>query len=403
MSTSHTPSKLKPTRLLAALFGSGVLFALPAQAMNGAQLGGYGIKNAGMGGASIALPLDASAAVNNPAGMAFVPQSFAINVIVFNGQSTANTPAIPGLVGAQTFEDNTTVSAPEGGANWVISPTLTAGISLSAAGAGVDFGKPLLPFPGLTNVQASQKVAEIIPSITWKVQPNLALGMSVNFATQQLNSQGLVAITPMGPAQLPAHGTQTASGTGARLGVLWQTNPELSLGATYKFKTNMGQLGDYAKDILAYSDGKIDLPSEYGVGLAWKAAPALTVAADYLMIEYGDVKANQNPSGQGWKNQQVLRLGAAWELDTNWTLRGGISTNTRQIESDRAAQNITSPAVSNLAITAGATFKLDNASDLSFSLEGNPTTTLDGTGSSAGYSITGNRVTVVRFGYQRSF
>ena len=99
----------------------------------------------------------------------------------------------------------------------------------------------------------------------------------------------------------------------------------------------------------------------------------------------------------------MLRLGASWDLNPSWTLRGGVSTNTRQIESDRAAQNITSPAVSNLAITAGATFKLDKTSDLSFSLEGNPSTTLDGTGSSAGYSITGNRVTVVRLGYQRSF
>ena len=395
-------SRLAPTRLVGALIASGALFASQAHAMNGAQLGGYGIKSAGMGGASIALPLDASAAVNNPAGMAFVPQSFAINVLVFNGQSTAHTPAIPGTpIPAQTFNDNTTVSAPEGGANWVITPTMTAGISLSASGAGVDFGKTLIPGMAAANVQASQKVAEIIPSISWKVQPNLALGASVNFATQQLNSQGLVDTATF--QEIPSFGTQTANGIGARLGVQWQASPELSVGATYKFKTNMSQLGDYSKTILKYSDGKIDLPSEYGLGLAWKASPAVTVAADYLRIEYGGIKVNQDPDGQGWKDQQVLRLGASWDLNPSWTLRGGVSTNTRQIESDRAAQNITSPAVSNLAITAGATFKLDKTSDLSFSLEGNPSTTLDGTGSSAGYSITGNRVTVVRLGYQRSF
>ena len=404
-------SRIAPTRLVGALIASGALFASQAHAMNGAQLGGYGIKNAGMGGASIALPLDASAAVNNPAGMAFVPQSFAINVLVFNGQSTANSPAIPlpppappgASIPAQTFSDNTTVSAPEGGANWVISPTMTAGISLSASGAGVDFGKTLIPGMPAANVQASQKVAEIIPSISWKVQPNLALGASVNFATQQLNSQGLVALTTTGLVEIPGYGTQTANGIGARLGVHWQASPELSVGATYKFKTNMSQLGDYSKTILKYSDGKIDIPSEYGLGVAWKASPAVTVAADYLRIEYGGVKVNQDPDGQGWKDQQVLRLGASWDLNPSWTLRGGVSTNTRQIESDRAAQNITSPAVSNLAITAGATFKLDKTSDLSVSLEGNPSTTLEGTGASQGYSITGNRVTVVRFGYQRSF
>ena len=391
---THTP-RLAPTRLVGALIASGALFASQGHAMNGAQLGGYGIKNAGMGGASIALPLDASAAVNNPAGMAFVPQSFAINVIAFNGQSKAKTPF-------GDFDDNTTVLAPEGGVNWVISPTMTVGLSLSAAGAGVDFGKPLIP--GYTNVKGSQKVAEIIPSITWKVQPTLALGVSMNFATQQFNSQGLAASPAPGVfVEIPGHGTQTANGIGARLGMLWQTSPELSLGATYKFKTNMGQLGDYSTDILRYSDGKIDLPSEYGLGLAWKASPTITLVADYLLIEYGGVKANQDPTGQGWKDQQVLRLGLSWELNPNWTLRGGISANKRQIESDRAGQNITSPAINDRAVTAGATFKLDKTSDLSFSIESNPSSTLDGTGASTGFSITGDRVQVIRFGYQRSF
>ena len=46
-----------------------------ALAVNGALPGGNGIKNAAMGGASIALPLDAVAAANDPAGIAFVPAS----------------------------------------------------------------------------------------------------------------------------------------------------------------------------------------------------------------------------------------------------------------------------------------------------------------------------------------
>ena len=46
--------------------------SLPALATNGTMPHGYGIKAQGMGGASIALPQDALAAANNPAGMAFV-------------------------------------------------------------------------------------------------------------------------------------------------------------------------------------------------------------------------------------------------------------------------------------------------------------------------------------------
>jgi long-chain fatty acid transport protein len=46
-----------------------------AHATNGPMPHGYGIKAMGMGGASIALPQDALAAANNPAGMAFVGES----------------------------------------------------------------------------------------------------------------------------------------------------------------------------------------------------------------------------------------------------------------------------------------------------------------------------------------
>ena len=43
-----------------------------------------------MGGAAIALPLDAEAAANNPAGMAFVPKSFTLGLYVFKGESSAD-------------------------------------------------------------------------------------------------------------------------------------------------------------------------------------------------------------------------------------------------------------------------------------------------------------------------
>jgi long-chain fatty acid transport protein len=201
---------------------------------------------------------------------------------------------------------------------------------------------------------------------------------------------------------IPGHGTQTATGFGARIGMLWNATPEFSLGATYKTKTNMSKLGDYANDVLAYSEGKIDIPSEYGVGFAWKASPAVTLAADYLLVEYSGVKANQDPNGPGWKDQPIFRLGASWDVDSTWTLRGGLSSNKGQIESIRAAQNFMTPAINDKSYTFGATMKLDKASDISFSLEMNPSVTLDGTGPSTGVSIT-SKTQVFRVGYQKAF
>ena len=396
MNPSTADTNFTPTSFVGTLIGTLALMATSAHAMNGAQLGGYGIKNAGMGGASIALPLDASAAANNPAGMAFVPTSMVGNLVVFKGQSSVN------LLG-NALEDNTTVVAPEGGFNYVLSPNMTMGLTISGSGAGVDFGKPAVPVPGAENVKGSQKVAEFSNSVTWKIQPNLAIGLGLIYMVQQVETQGVVVSPAPGVfVPIPGHGTQTATGFGARVGMLWNATPEVSLGATYKTKTNMSKLDGYATDVLAYSEGKIDIPSEYGIGVAWKATPALTVAADYLLIEYAGIKAQQDPNGPGWKDQPVFRLGVSWDLDSTWTLRGGLSSNKGQIESSRAAQNFMTPAINDKSYTLGATLKLDKASDLSFSIEMNPSVTLDGSGPSTGVSIT-SKTQVLRLGYQKTF
>lgn len=378
------------------------LLASNAWAVNGIQLNGYGIKNAGMGGASIALPLDATAAVNNPAGLGFVPTSFAVNLVAFNGNTTAS-------LGPVKLRDDTTVMAPEGGVAKVLSPEWTVGLTLSGAGAGSDYGAPLPLPPGTPvlgaqqNLKSSRKIAEIAHSAAWKPRADLALGLSVIYAKQELNSQGLLLSIPgVGMAAIPGHGSQSASGWSARLGALWNVTPELSLGTTYRSKTSMSALSGYSQDILLYSQGKVDLPSDYGIGAAWKVTPAVTLAADWIKVNYAAVKANQDPAGPLWSDQKIFKIGAAWELNSTWTLRAGYSKNNAQIDSSRVVQNILSPAIDNSNIAVGASMKLDDKSDINFSFDAAPQRTLTGTGTSSGVSLQGH-TQVLRLGYQSRF
>ena len=371
-----------------------------AFAVTGAELSGYGIKNAAMGGASIALPLDASAAANNPAGMAFVATSMAVNVVAFQGNTTATIGGVP-------LTDSTTEVAPEGGFNWVVNPQVTVGITFSGSGAGADYGKTYpTPFPvaGAETMKSSRKIAEITQSITWKVKPDLALGFGLIYSQQELSNQGLVQPIPVPPfiVAVPSHGKQTATGWGARVGVLWNASPELSWGATYRMKTPMSSLSGYSGDILAYSNGKLDLPEEYGVGVAWKATSAITVAADYLNTAYSGVNANQDPNGPKWSDQQVAKFGVSWAINPTWTLRTGFNSASKQIDSSRLAQNLLSPAIDTFAYDFGATMKIDEKSDISFSVDTTTSNTMDGTGASTGTSITG-KTQVLRLGYQRTF
>jgi long-chain fatty acid transport protein len=373
-----------------------------AWAVNGIQMNGYGIKNAGMGGASIALPLDASAPVNNPAGLGFVPTSFAANLVSFNGNTTAS-------VGPAKLRDNTTIMGLEGGFSKVLNPEWTVGVTLSGGGAGSDYGAPLPLPPGTPvlgtaqNLKSSRKIAEIAHTAAWKPRADLALGLSVIYAKQELNSQGLVlAIPNVGMAAIPSHGTQSASGWSARIGALWNVTPELSLGTTYRSKTSMSAMSGYSQDILMYSQGKVDLPSDYGIGAAWKVTPAVTLAADWTQVNYAAVKANQDPSGPLWSDQKIFKIGAAWELNPTWTLRAGYSKNNAQIDSSRVVQNILSPAIDNSHFALGASMKLDGKSDISFSFDAAPQRTLTGTGASSGVSLEGH-TQVLRLGYQSRF
>lgn len=370
-----------------------------AHAINGAQLGGNGIRNAAMGGTSIALPLDANAAANNPAGMAFVPSSAVFDLQVFSGHSTADY-VLPG----NRLDNRQTLAAPQGGLNWQASPTLTLGFSLAGSGSGSDYGRPALPVPGAGNAKSTLRIAEWIPTVAWRPREDLAFGFGLTLAYQQFEADGVIVPAPVpgGLAPLPGHGTQTATGVGWRAGVLWKPGADWSIGANYKARTAMGRLEGYDTDLFAYSGGKLDVPAQYGIGVAWQAAPHLTLAADWLRILWGELKVMQDPNGFAWRNQPVFRGGASWAMDDRLTLRAGFSRSHGQIDSSRTVQNLLVPAIHDKAWSAGLSWALDGQSELSLGYELNPRTTLAGTGPSTGTNLT-SKVQMFMAGWQRRF
>ena len=356
-----------------------------AWAVNGAQPGGHGAANASMGGAAIALPLDAEAAANNPAGLALVPSSVTAGVQVFHGHSSSHY-VLPG----NDLSNRNTSLGPEGGVNWHASSDWTLGMSMDIGGAGSDYRHPALPLPGADDAKASLAVIELLPTAAWRPRDDLAFGLSLNLARESFEAKGVIVPAPVpgGLLALPAHGVQRANGVGVRAGVLWEAIPGLSFGANVKSRTHMGRLDGYEQDLLAYSGGHVDIPSEYGVGAAWQATPRLTLAADWLRINWGALGLMQAPAGFHWRSQPVARLGAAWAWTADLTLRAGYSRSRRQITSDRATQNLLVPSINNQAFTFGTTWQATKASALNAGYEFDPRTTLNGTGPSAGTSLT---------------
>lgn len=382
---------------VAALSASLLLASTGARAINGSQPGGYGVKNAAMGGAAIALPLDAEAAANNPAGMAFVPRSFTLGVDIFKGESSTDI-YIPG----NHLENHTTLAVPTGGLSWPVNERWTLGVSVAAQGVGADYQQPLLPVPGALNAKSALKVAELIPTVAWKPTPELALGAAANLVYQRFEVKGVIVAGPAGLVPVPDHGTQSATGAGLRVGALWKLTPEWALGANYKTHTHMSRLDGYADDVLAYSEGRLDVPAQYGLGVAWTPSERVTIAADWLRIEYGSIRAMQDPKGFGWKDQPVFRLGGAWAIDETLTLRAGLSRNKGQIETSRLAQNVLVPSIFERAYTAGISWRASSASEFNAALEVNPERTMVGTEASTGVSLSAHAYFLM-LGYQHSW
>src|SRR5215469_12501638 len=180
-----------------------------AWAVNGAQPGGNGAANAAMGGTSIALPLDAEAAANNPAGLAFVPTSMVVGLQVFHGDSSSQY-VFPG----NSLHNSTTTVGPEGGVNWQLSSRWTVGLSANFGGAGADYGQPALPVPGAANAKTALQVLELVPTVTWRPYENLAIGVGPNLAYERFEAQGVIVPAPVpgGLFALPKHGQQQATG-----------------------------------------------------------------------------------------------------------------------------------------------------------------------------------------------
>lgn len=388
-----------PPLLQAAGFAAACFLPSLALAVNGAYPGGNGVKNAAMGGASIALPLDATAAANNPAGMAWLPSSATLGLQLFRGQSSADY-VLPG----NRLQNSQTQPAPEGGFNWKLSDALSLGVSFSGAGAGSDYGQAALPVPGAGKAETTLRVAEISPSLAWKPRDDLSVGVALSLAWQQFETQGVVvpAAVPGGLLPLPSHGQQTATGVGLRAGLLWQPDPAWTLGLSLKTRSRMGRLDGYEQDLLAFSEGRLDLPAQVGVGLAWKPNDRLTLAFDALRILWGGMKAMQDPQGFAWRDQPVWRIGAAWQLNDRFTLRAGHSRNRSQISADRTVQNLLVPSIHEKAWTLGLSWQLDADHEFNLGYELNPRTTLRGSGASAGTHLT-SKVQMLLLGYHHHF
>jgi long-chain fatty acid transport protein len=152
----------------------------------------------------------------------------------------------------------------------------------------------------------------------------------------------------------------------------------VTLGATYQTKTKMGKFSKY-KGLFA-EQGDFDIPANFGVGIAVKAAPETVVAFDIQRIQYNGVKSVGSPltnltvggnlfgsndgAGFGWRDMTVYKLGLSQMISKELTVRAGYSHGQQPIPEAETFLNVLAPAVIQDHLTLGGTWTLANKGEV---------------------------------------
>jgi long-chain fatty acid transport protein len=365
------------------------LVAMPALATNGYFPHGYGLKANGMAGASTALAQDSMGGATNPASMGFAGSRLDIGATLFSPRrdATRSDAGIPSINGSVESDSNYFL-VPELGYNRMINNNLSAGVTVYGNG-GMNTDYPqgnfncgqgpanILCGSGRLGVDLIQLI--VAPTVSYKLAERHALGLSLLLGYQRFKADGLQAFAGMpGFSQAPGNvgnvGHDNSTGVGVRVGYLGKLTDRINVGVAYSPRMHMSKFDKY--NGLFANGGSFDIPENYSVGVAFTPMTSWTVAADYQRINYSKVRSVGAPSmptaplgspggaGFGWRDVDVFKLGAAWQMNPQWQLRAGVNHGRNPISSADVTFNILAPGVVTTHYTAGFTRALANNSEL---------------------------------------
>lgn len=213
--------------------------------------------------------------------------------------------------------------------------------------------------PGGTTLKASASAGIVVTnvSVAWRPLPRLGVGAGLDLLYGQLQSDTELN-NPTG--SLAFFGTRLTSHQRARgaapegvFGVLWEAADSLSLGSTFRTGADIRLRGDATADsnggLLAAKNESsrftfwLRHPPTWDVGLAWKAAPSVTLSADLHQTYWtrfsnefqydkpGTLLANTASSFQ-WQDAWKIRGGFAWQASDKDEFLLGYSHDTAAVD-----------------------------------------------------------------------
>ncbi len=394
---------MKKAQRIMGVLAVSALTTSTAFATNGYFAHGYGTATKGMAGAGVALSHDTMAAAVNPAGMVFAGNRMDVGAAIF--APLRNYAADSGLLvnpDTEVVSDKYLFLIPSFGYNHMIDDQSSIGVSVYGNGGMNTFypaedtagGTGTFPLLGGGNAGVDLMQLFIAPTYARKMNDKVSVGVSALLAYQRFKAYGISSFRVLSNdgTALSENNYDDSYGFGARIGIQAEVSDRVTLGASYQSRVYMTEFDKYAG--LFAEQGDFDIPSNFTIGLAYKARNDLTLAFDIQHIMYSEVASIANPMqpgfnncgiggtgpdtsyclggdngmGFGWDDMTIFKLGAQWQYDPTLTVRAGISYGEQPIPETEVMFNILAPAVMEVHLTAGFTKQLDK--DSSFSVAG---------------------------------
>ncbi|MGL4292088.1 MAG: OmpP1/FadL family transporter [Bacteroidales bacterium] len=398
----------------------------------GYQVNLLSAKQAGMGHVGVAMKLGAESMHFNPAGLGFMEGTadFSVGVSGIMAEATYKN-------GDYKHKTDNDISTPMYAyAGFRIYDNLKAGIALTTPyGSGLNWGKE---WAGAALVQdISLQSFCLQPTLSWKIMDRLSIGAGLslykgNFSLSRavLPAGALNQLAPLAPALGPDLGGQltnfiknygdvnllsaTLSGhsgvrVGYNVGVMFDVNDKITLGASYRSKVGMRvkegkaeltyaneaelkslignlnkALGAIGKDpivIPPLDEGtfkaELPLPANLTVGVSYKPTSKLQLAFDLQTVFWSayqnlDVQFTENVLGgysikaeKNYKNTVIARVGGEYALTDRFDLRAGVYFDQSPIRSDY--YNPETPGMNKIGTSVGFSFRPFTGFSIDFS------------------------------------
>ncbi len=356
-------------------------FALAEQ--NGSDTG-----TAFAGGAALAE--DASTIFYNPAGLTrvkgkqFIMAGHAIKADAdFSKDSATTVSAV--ATGGNGGNAGSTVFVPNLYFSMEINPTLNFGIGVNA------------PFGLKTNydsdwvgryqaLKSDLKTININPALAWKVSDKVSLGAGVSAQYVKAELSKAVDFGALLGSSQSADGLVEVEGDdwsyGFNLGALFQLTPATRVGLAYRSKITQDLSGTATySDVpgplastFVNTDAKasVTLPETVSLSAFSQIDPKWSVMGDITWTRWNRFKELRVDLGTGgndttqenWRNTYRVAIGANYQLNDTWKLRGGLAYDQSPVEDEFRTPRI--PDNDRTWIAFGANYRLSKASAFDF-------------------------------------